>query len=165
MADKKRLVALSEYLARGTGDEGCDLLQAATVRWLQTDTVEYPSPNAALVFLRGAMFSVRYNRLRQLRLQRSQIGERLVPATPDAMDPVENIADQTNSTEDEMFVQQLFDLLDDDLELQAYLLGRLSRATRTDMKSDNNWDDKKYDAVQKRFNRMISKLQSEGALP
>jgi len=165
LADKRRLVGLSEYLARGTGDEGADLLQAATLRWLQTEAVKAPSPQIAYSFVRSAMFSVRSNRFRQLRSERSQLGTLLVPATPDAAAPVENVRDLTASTEDEIFAQQLFDLLDDDLELQAYLLGRLSRAPRADIQSDNKWDDKKYDAVQKRFNRMIINLQVKGALP
>ena len=165
MADKKRLVALSEYLAQGTGDDGQDLLQTAKLRWLKSKSVQNPTPQAAATFLRGAMYSVRYNRVRQIRLQKSELGNRLVPATIEAPDPVEEVRGQPDSAEDTLFAQQLFDLFGDDLELQAYLLGRLSRSSRAHIQEDNKWDDRKYDAVQKRFSRMMVSLQLKGALP
>jgi hypothetical protein len=162
--DQRRLAGLARLLARGTGDEGCDLLQSAIVRWLQASSEEMPTPKAAYAFIRDAMFSVRSNRFRQLGRQRSELGGRLAQATADAMDPVENVCDRTASVEDQAFAQQVYDKLADDEELLAYLMGRFEHASRSTIKSDNKWDDNRYDAVQKRFRRMMLKLQSEGAL-
>ena len=162
-AGKNRLAAQARFLARGTGDEAGDLLNSAIVRWLQSES-EMPTPSTAYAFIRDAMFSVRFNRLRQLRRQRAELGGRLVPVLADAPDPVENVCDRTAGVEDLAFAQQLYDLMADDDELLAYLMGRLERDGRATIQTENNWDDRKYDAVQKRFNRMIQKLQSQGAL-
>jgi hypothetical protein len=164
---KKRLQVLSRALSQGTGDEGGDLIQAAQVRWLKTSSCDDLTPDAVCKFLAEAMYSIRSNRFRQLRGQQRQLGNRLVPAVGDdeAEEPVECVEDRTQSAEDYAFAQQIYDRCKDDPEIQSYIMYRLERSSRTQMQEDAGWADNKYEAIQKRFNRMVAKWKIEGLLP
>ncbi len=164
---KKRLGALSRALAQGTGDEGSDLLQAAQVRWLKTTSTDDLTPDAVCTFLAAAMYSIRSNRFRQLRGQQLQFGTRLVPSIgdDDLEDPVERVEDRTQSTEDCVFAQQIYDRCEDDPDIQSYLMYRLERSSRAQIQADAGWEDNKYEAIQKRFSRLVARWKIEGLLP
>ena len=81
--------------------------------------------------------------------------------------PVETLdraADPAASTEGPLFVQQVYDLCNDE-DIQLLLMAQADRATPEEIKADCRWDDKKYETVQKRKRRLVIRLMREGKLP
>ena len=51
-------------------------------------------------------------------------------------------------------MQQIYDLCGDE-EIQLLLMAQADKATPEQIKADFRWDDKKYEAVQKRKRRLV----------
>jgi DNA-directed RNA polymerase specialized sigma24 family protein len=152
---RKRLAVYAEISSRGTGSEGDDLLQEAFARWLRSDK-PIEGPEETCNFLRRAISSIRFNAFRHGKVVRRYEGVRAVPDEGDEEDPLDQAADPAASTEGPLFVQQLYDLCEDE-EVQLLL-------TPAEIQAELGWDEKKYKAVQKKKRRLVIRLMLEGKL-
>jgi DNA-directed RNA polymerase specialized sigma24 family protein len=159
---RKRLAAYAQIVSRGTGSEGDDLLQEAFARWLGSDK-PIEGPEQTCTFLRRAIGSIRFNIFRHAKVVRRYEGIRAFPEEGDDEDPLDQAADPAASTEGPLFVQQLYDLCDDQ-EVQLLLTAQADNATPAQIQAELAWDEKKYKAVQKRKRRLVIQLMIEGKL-
>jgi DNA-directed RNA polymerase specialized sigma24 family protein len=159
---RKRLAAYAEISSAGTGSDGDDLLQEAFTRWLASDK-SIEGPEQTCNFLRGAIGSIRFNTFRHGKVVRRYEGVRAVPEECDEEDPLDQAADPAASTEGPLFVQQLYDLCEDE-EVQLLLTAQADNATPAEIQAELGWDEKKYKAVQKRKRRLVIRLMLEGKL-
>jgi hypothetical protein len=90
-------------------------------------------------------------------------GERAFQQEDEAEEPLARAADPSASTEGPLYVQQVYDLCDDE-EIQLLLTAQTDRATPEQIKADLGWDDKKYETVMKRKRRLVIRLTREGKL-
>jgi DNA-directed RNA polymerase specialized sigma24 family protein len=160
---RKQLAAYAKILSQGTGDEGDDLLQGAFARWLASDKPVERSEQTCK-FLREAISSIRSNIFRHKRVVRRIEGERALKQEHEEEEPLDRAADLSASTEGPLFIQQVYNLCDDE-EIQLLLIAQADRATPEQIKADFVWDDKKYETVQKRKRRLVIRLVREGKLP
>ncbi len=160
---RKRLAAYARIMSQGTGDEGDDLLQGAFARWLASDK-PVEGPEQTCKFLREAISSIRSNIFRHERVVRRLEGERAVKKEDEEDEPLDRAADPAASTEGPLFVQQVYDLCNDE-DIQLLLMAQADRATPEEIKADCRWDDKKYETLQKRKRRLVIRLMREGKLP
>lgn len=72
--------------------------------------------------------------------------------------------DPTSSTDDLLFVQQVYDLCGEDDEIQQLLIAQIDNSTPEQIKAELKWDDRKYETVQKRKRRLVIRLMREGKL-
>lgn len=159
---RKQLAAYARIMSGGTGDEGDDLLHSAFARWLASDKpVEGPEQTCG--FLRGAISSIRSNIFRHRKVVRRIEGERANKQEDEEDEPVDRAADPAASTEGSLFVQQVYNLCDDQ-EIQLLLTAQADRATPEQIKAEFSWDDMKYATVQKRKRRLVIQLMREGKL-
>jgi DNA-directed RNA polymerase specialized sigma24 family protein len=159
---RKQLAAYARIMSRGTGDDGDDLLQGAFARWLASDE-PVEGPEQTYNFLRGAVSSIRSNIFRHEKVVRRFEGVRAVAEAEDE-EPLDQAADPAASTEAPVFFQQVYDLCDGDEEIQLLLMARLNNGTPAEVRVDLGWDDKKYNAVQKRMKRLVVRWMLEGKL-
>lgn len=158
---EKRLAVYASLARRGLDDDADDLLQGAYLRWMGSD-VPVVGPDETYDFLIGAMNSLRSNAFRRKRLTKRVLGERAQPVADDEEDPIDAAPANGTSPEDCVFARQLYDHLGGDPDLQLLVLHISERTSRVEIKRDLGWDDKKYDAVQKRKIRAAAKLIGEG---
>jgi DNA-directed RNA polymerase specialized sigma24 family protein len=78
-------------------------------------------------------------------------------------EPLDQAADPAASTEGRLFVQQLYDLCEDE-EVQLLLMAQVDNATPAEIQAELGWDEKKYKAVQKKKRRLVIRLMLEGKL-
>jgi DNA-directed RNA polymerase specialized sigma24 family protein len=149
-------------LSRGTGREGEDLLQEAFARWLGSDKA-IEGPEQTCNFVQGAIRSIRFNIFRHEKVVRRYEGVRAVAGDGDDEDPLDQAADPGVSTEGPLFVQQLYDLCEDE-EIQLLLMAQADNATPAEIQTDLDWNEKKYKAVQKRKRRLVIRFMLEGKL-
>jgi len=159
---RKRLAVYAEISSRGTGSEGDDLLQEAFARWLRSDK-PIEGPEETCNFLRRAISSIRFNAFRHSKVVRRYEGVRAVPEEGDEEDPLDQAADPAASTEGLLFVQQLYDLCEDE-EVRLLLTAQADNATPAEIQAELGWDEKKYKAVQKKKRRQVVRLMLEGKL-
>jgi DNA-directed RNA polymerase specialized sigma24 family protein len=159
---RKQLAAYAQILSRGTGSEGDDLLQEAFARWLGSDK-PIEGPEQTCNFLRGAISSIRFNTFRHEKVVRRYEGVRALAEEGDEEDPLDQAADPGSSTEGPLFVQQLYDLCEDE-EVQLLLMAQADNATPAEIQADLGWDEKKYKAVQKKKRRLVIRWTLEGKL-
>jgi DNA-directed RNA polymerase specialized sigma24 family protein len=160
---RKQLAAYAKIMSRGTGDNGDDLLQEAFLRWLGSDK-PIEGPKETCNFLRGAISSIRFNVFRHEKVVRRYEGVRAVAQKTDEEDLLDQAADPAASTEGPLFVQQLYDLCDDDEEVQLLLTAQADKASPDEIQTELGWDEKKYKAVQKRKRRLVIRWTLEGKL-
>ncbi len=156
------LAAYAELMSRGTGDEGGDLLQGAMARWLASD-VPVEGPEQTCDFLRGAISSIRFNTFRKQRVVRRCEGERAQKLEDEEEEPLDRAADPSASTEGALFVQQVYDLCEDE-DVKLLLTLQADQAAPDEIKTELGWDDTKYATVQKRKRRLVIRLMREGKL-
>jgi DNA-directed RNA polymerase specialized sigma24 family protein len=159
---RKQLAAYARIMSRGTGDEGEDLLQGAFARWLGSNK-PVEGPEQTCNFLREAISSIRSNIFRHQRVVRRIEGERAYNQEDNEDEPLDRAADPSASTEGPLFVQQVYDLCDDE-EVQLLLMAQADRATPEQLKAEFGWDDRNYTTVQKRKRRLVIRLMREGKL-
>jgi len=159
---RKQLAAYAEIMSRGTGSEGNDFLQEAFARWLRS-----PKPvegrDQTCNFLRGAIKSIRSNAFRHEQVVRRYEGVRAIAEEGEDEDPLDQAADPTASTAGLLFVQQLYDLCDDE-EVQLLIMAQADNATPAEIQAEFGWDERKYKAVQKKKRRLVIRLTLEGKL-
>lgn len=160
-AQMKKLELISRVLAISPM-EPKDLLHDACMRWLQSDT-PVEGPDRTYSFIRDAMKSLRSNNLRHAGVVKRALGDRL-QSPADAGDGTEQLTAVAASVEDSKVVQQAFDLFADDPEVQEYILKFMDGASRAEIQAELGWDDRKYEAVQKRRARAVAKFKAEGKL-
>jgi hypothetical protein len=160
---KKQLAAYARIMSTNTGEENCDLLQSAQLRWLASDE-PVEGPERTYQFLLGAMSSIRSNIFRHAAVVRRIEGVRVAASTEDEQDPIEVAPDPRVSQEAAVFSQQLYDLCADDSDMQMLLMCQLDRATRAEIQAELGWDDTKYETVQKQKKRLIARWMIEGKL-
>jgi DNA-directed RNA polymerase specialized sigma24 family protein len=159
---RKHVAAYARIMSTGTGDEGDDLLQEAFRRWLDSDTpVEEPAQTCQ--FLRDAINSIRSNIFRHKKVVRRREGERAYKQEGEEDEPLDRAADPSASTEGPLFVQQVYDLCDDE-EIELLLTAQADRSTPEQIQAELGWDDKKYETVRKRKRRLVIRLMREGKL-
>ncbi len=90
-------------------------------------------------------------------------GERAFKQEDEGEEPLDRAADPSASTEGPLYVQQVYDLCDDE-EIQLLLTAQADRAKPEQVKADLGWDDKKYETVLKRKRRLVIRLMREGKL-
>jgi DNA-directed RNA polymerase specialized sigma24 family protein len=159
---RKQLAAYAQVMSRGTGSEVDDLLQEAFARWLASDK-PIEGPEQTCNFLRGAISSIRFNTFRHQKVVRRYEGVRAVAEDGDEEDPLDQAANPAASTEGPLFVQQLYDLCEDE-EVQLLLTAQADHATPAEIQAELGWDEKKYKAVQKKKRRLVIRLMVEGKL-
>lgn len=155
----KKLQTLSRVLAIAPMDPG-DLLQGAYLRWLESQK-EVETPEDTYRFLVGAMKSIRSNSFRHDHVVERAFGSR-IESPADGEDATALLVAPDAATEDSLFAQQVFDLFSDDPEIQEYILLLAGGSRRAEIQAELGWDDRKYEAVQKRRSRAMVKLISEG---
>jgi DNA-directed RNA polymerase specialized sigma24 family protein len=160
---RKRLAAYARFKSQGSGEDGDDLLQEAFARWMSSDK-PVESQEQTCNFLRGAINSIVSNIFRHDKVVRRVEGVRAVAQEGDDEDPVEQAGDPTASTEGPTFAQQMYDLCGHDPEVQSLLTANAIGSTPDEIKSEFGWDDKKYNAVQKRKRRLVMRWMLEGKL-
>jgi hypothetical protein len=159
---RKQLAAYARIMSQGTGDEGHDLLHGAFARWLASDKpVEGPEQTCG--FPHKAISSIRSNIFRHQKVVRRIEGERAYKQEDEEDEPLDCAADPSASTEGPLFVQQVYDLCEDE-EIQLLLTAQADRATPEQIKAELGWDRKKYATVQKRKRRLVIRLMREGKL-
>lgn len=158
---EKRLAGYASLARRGLDDDADDLLQGAYARWMGSD-VAIAGTDETYNFLIGAINSLRSNAFRRKRAVKRALGQRAEPDADAEEDPVDGARADGASPEDSVFAQQLYDHLGDDPDLQLLVLHIAERIPRVEIKRELGWDDKKYDAVQKRKIRAAAKLICEG---
>jgi DNA-directed RNA polymerase specialized sigma24 family protein len=159
---RKRLAAYAEILSRGTGNDAEDLLHEAVARWLASDK-PILGPEHTCDFLRGAIKSIRSNAFRHEKVVRRYEGVRAVAAEGEGEDPLNQASDPAASPEGLLFVQQLYDLCEDE-EIQSLLIAQLDKRSPVETQAELGWDEKKYKAVQKRKARLVIRWKLEGKL-
>jgi DNA-directed RNA polymerase specialized sigma24 family protein len=159
---RTQLAAYAELMSRGTGDDGGDLLQGAMARWLASE-VSVEGPERTCDFLRGAISSIRFNTFRKQRVVRRVEGERADKLEDEEEEPVDRTVDRSASTEGALFVQQVYDLCDDE-DVKLLLTLQADNATPEEIKAELDWNDTKYATVQKRKRRLVILLMREGKL-
>lgn len=159
----KRLSAYANLCAVGLQDGGADLLQGAYLRWLESEK-PVEGPDNTYRYLRGAIKSARSNALRHDGIVRATFGDRAEPDAEEEIDPVEEAPSGAASAEDAAFAEQLYQALAADPEVQMLVLQVSQGASRADIQQEMNWDDHKYEAVQKRKKRTVAKLVREGKI-
>lgn len=157
-----QLAAYAQIMSGGTGTEGGDLLHEAILRWMASDK-PVAGPDQTYNFLSGAINSVRSNTFRHQRVVRRVDGVRAFKQHDEDEEPLDCAPDLAASTEGPLFVQQVYDLCDDE-EIQLLLMTQVDNATPEQIKTELNWDDRKYDAVLKRKRRLMIRLMREGKL-
>lgn len=160
---RKRLAGFSRLMALNTGEAGEDLLQAAQLRWLESE-VPIEGPDRTYEFLCGAIRSRRSNIFRHQKLAQKVDGIRAYAASPDEQDPIEHGIDAAASQEDTVFAQQLYDLCANDTEVQTLIMYDSEGTSRAEIQAETAWDDKKYEAIRKRKIRMVARWKIEGIL-
>ncbi|NNE40169.1 MAG: hypothetical protein HKN14_04535 [Marinicaulis sp.] len=161
--EMKKLAAFARIRSAGSTIDADDLLQGAYLRWLQSD-VAIEGPQQTFNFLVGAINSQRSNAFRREKTVKSKLGERKSALDPAKEEALYESAAQRPSQDDSMFLQQLFDLLADDPDIQLLLMCLGQQATKTETMEELGWDAKKYEAVRKRKVRRIAKLTSDGVI-
>jgi DNA-directed RNA polymerase specialized sigma24 family protein len=159
----KQLAAFAHTMSRGTGKEGSDLLQEAFVRWLGSDK-PIEGTEQTCDFLRAAISSIRSNTFRHEKVVRRYEGVRALRQEDDEEDLLDQAADPAASTEGPLFVQQLYDLCEDDEEVQLLLMKQWDRATAAEIRTELGWDETKYQSVLKRKRRLVIRWTLEGKL-
>ena len=159
---RKQLAAYARIMSQGTGDEGGDLLQGAFARWLASGK-PVEGPEQTCKFLFEAISSIRSNSFRHKRVVHRFEGERAFKHEDEEEEPLDRVADPSASTEGPLYVQQVYDLCDDE-EIQLLLTAQAGRAKPEQIKVDLGWDDKKYETVMKRKRRLVIQLMREGKL-
>jgi DNA-directed RNA polymerase specialized sigma24 family protein len=160
---RKRLAAYARIMSQGTGNEGSDLLQEAFARWLgASKPVE--GPEQTYNFLRGAIRSVRSNAFRHAQVVHRYEGARAIAEEGDGEDPLDQAADPVASADGPLLFQHLYDLFDEEEEVQLLLMAQMDNATPDEIQADLGWDEKKYKAVQKRKRRLVIRWTLEGKL-
>jgi DNA-directed RNA polymerase specialized sigma24 family protein len=159
---RKQLAAYARIMSQGTGDEGGDLLQGAFARWLASDK-PVEGPQQTCKFLFEAIRSTRSNFFRHERVVQRFEGERAFRQEDEEEEPLDRAADPSASTEGPLYVQQVYDLCDDE-EIQLLLTAQADRAKPEQIKADLGWDGKKYETVLKRKRRLVIRLMREGKL-
>jgi DNA-directed RNA polymerase specialized sigma24 family protein len=158
---RKQLAAYARIMSQGTSDEGGDLLQGAFARWLASDK-PVEGPEQTCKFLLEAISSIRSNFFRHERVVQRFEGERAFKQE-DEEEPLDRAADPSASTEGPLYVQQVYDLCDDE-EIQLLLTAQADRAKPEQIKADLGWEAKKYETVLKRKRRLVIRLMREGKL-
>ena len=160
----RRLAAYANLCSNGLPEDGQDLLQAAYQRWLSS---EVPIADAAATtnYLFGAIKSIRSNEFRRKRSELAALGERIEPYPHDeeAEPSVELVPASSAAPDETIYVQQVYDALDDS-ELRLLVLHQAEGTARKLIQMELGWDDKKYEAVQKRKLRALAKLLNEGKI-
>jgi DNA-directed RNA polymerase specialized sigma24 family protein len=159
---RKQLAAYARIMSQGTGDEGDDLLQGAFARWLASDK-PVEGPEQTCDFLHGAINSIRSNRFRHQKVVRRVEGERAHRQDDEEEEPLDRAADPSASTEGPLYVQQVYDLCEDE-DIKLLLMVQVDEATPDEIKAELGWDDKRYATVQKRKRRLVIRLMREGKL-
>lgn len=165
-----RLMAWANICGRRSGSAaaaGEDLLQSAYERWLRSDTDIGGSLDTAR-YLMGAIRSIASNEGRDAKTDAMGY---LVEQDADAVNnPMDTAAgksaadDAAREAQSSAFVQSLYDQLGHEPELQLLILYRAQDLPRREIQQELGWDDKKYDAVEKRRTRAAAKLMREGKL-
>jgi len=157
------LAGFAELMSRGTGDDGDDLLQSAMARWLASD-VPIQGPDQTCNFLRGAISSIRFNTFRKKRTVERIEGRRAHKLEHEADEPLDRAADPTAATDGPLYIQQVYDLCEDE-DVKLLLLTLLGgQATPDEVKAELGWNDTKYATVLKRKRRLVIRLMLEGKL-
>lgn len=160
---RTQLAAFADLMSRGTGDDGDDLLQEAIRRWLDSD-VPVQGPEQTCNFLRGAINSIRSNRFRKQRTVERVEGRRAHKLEHEEEEPLDRAADPTAATDGPLYVQQVYDLCEDE-DVKLLLLTLLGgQATPDEIKAELGWNDTKYATVLKRRRRLVIRLMREGKL-
>lgn len=159
---RKQLAAYARIMSQGTADEGRDLLQSAFARWLASDK-PVEGPQQTCKFLFDAISSIRSNFFRHERVVQRYEGERAFQQEDEEEEPLARAADRSASTEGPLYVQQVYDLCDDD-EIQLLVMAQADNAKPEQIKAELGWDDKKYETVLKRKRRLVIRLTREGKL-
>ena len=126
-------------------------------------TRRWKGPEQTCNFLRDAISSIRSNIFRHKKVVRRLEGERAYKQEDEEDEPLDRAADPSASTEGPLFVQQVYDLCDDE-EIKDLLTAQVDRATPEEIKAELGWDDTKYETVQKRKRRLVIRLMREGKL-
>ncbi len=159
----KSLMAIANFRSYGLDVDGEDLLQGAYVRWLKSN-VPVGDTDDTYKFLIGAINSQRTNSFRHKKVVKRTIGERKFAKDENSEDPVYEIAARQPSPDDSIYLQQIFDLVTDDPDVQLLLMCQGQQATRAETLLELGWDEKKYETVRKRKIRRVAKLFSEGVI-
>lgn len=163
-ADQKRaLAAFAKICSRGLPDDGEDLLQTAYRRWLSSDEPVGGSEQT-FHYLMGALSSLRSNAHRRARSEKRVFGQRLEPDTNEGDDPRHAVEADQLSAEDATLAHQLYELMAGDQEIQMLLLHQVEGTPRADIQREMEWDDRRYEAVQKRKIRAVAKLRLQGKI-
>jgi hypothetical protein len=120
-------------------------------------------PEQTCKFLREAISSIRSNFFRHERVVQRFEGQRTFKQEGEEEEPLDRAADPSASTEGPLYVQQVYDLCDDE-EIQLLLMAQVDQAKPEQIKADCGWDDKQYETVQKRKRRLVIRLVREGKL-
>lgn len=159
---RKQLAAYARIMSQGTGEEGDDLMQAAFARWMASDK-PVEGPEQTCDFLRGAINSIRSNRFRHQKVVRRVEGERAHRQEDEEEEPLDRAADPSASTEGPLYVQQVYNLCEDE-DIKLLLMVQVDEATPDEIKAELGWDDKRYATVLKRKRRLVIRLMREGKL-
>jgi len=159
---RKRLAAYARIMSLGTGEEGDDLMQSAFARWLASDK-PVEGPEQTCEFLVGAIKSLRSNIFRHGKVVQRVEGERAHKQEGEEEEPLDRAADPASSTEGPLFVQQVYDLCEDE-DVKFLLTLQADKATPDEIKAELCWDDTKYATVQRRKRRLVIRLLREGKL-
>lgn len=163
-ADQKRaLAAFAKICSSGLLDDADDLLQSAYRRWLSSEE-PIEGPEQTFVYLMGALSSLRFNAHRRARSEKKAFGQRLEPDNNGDADPRDAVEAEQMSAEDAVLAHQLYELMAGDQEIQMLLLHQSENAPRAEIQKEMDWDDLKYEAVQKRRIRAVAKLKLQGKI-
>lgn len=159
----KSLMSYAHLQSSGTDVDGKDLFQGACLRWL-TSKVAIGGVSDTYKYMVGAINSLRSNAFRHQDVVKEAIGERKFAKVENDADPLYEVAARTTPADDALFIQQIYDLVADDPDLQLLVMCQGQQATRAEIMKELGWDDKKYETVRKRKVRRIAKLMSEGVI-
>lgn len=159
----KRLMTHARLQSSGLDVDGKDLFQEACLRWLKSE-VAIGDVNDTYKYMVGAINSLRFNAFRRQDVVKETIGERKFAKGEDDGDPLYEVAARTTPPDDALFVQQVYDRVADDPDLQLLIMCQGQQATRAEIVEELGWDEKKYETVRKRKMRRIAKLMSEGVI-
>lgn len=159
---RKRLMAFARIRSAGTDFEDDDLFNEAVLRWMKS-AVPMVGQDETCRFLVGAINGILSNHRRHERVVEKYDGRRVVAVNEDDGDPAENVADPMAATDGMTFIQQVYDLCDDD-EIRELVMAQADNAKPDDIKREFGWDDTRYDTVLKRKRRMAIRLMREGKL-
>ena len=133
------------------------------MRWLGSDK-PIEGAEQTCGFLRGAISSIRSNTFRHEKVVQRYEGVRAVRQEDDEEEPLDQAGDPAASTEGPLFVQQVYDLCEDDEEVQLLIMKQWDRATPAEIRTELEWDETKYQAVLKRKRRLVIRWTLEGKL-